>query len=183
MRIIGGEFRGRKIKQPTFKTVRPTKDRIREAVFNIIAAGVPGTSVLDVFAGSGAYGLEALSRGAKKAVFVEKDRRCAGMIRENAGLLGVEGRAKIITKDAFKAIGSFAEDNEKFDLVFCDPPFGKDMARKTLIMVNQYDILKPSGSLIIEHHRADGIPEAEGRISVYKQRTYGDISISFYRKK
>ena len=183
MRIIGGEFKGRKIKQPLFETVRPTKDRIREAVFNIIADKVPSSNVLDIFAGSGAYGLEALSRGAGKCVFVEKRRQCGVVITENIRLIGAGDRATIMIEDAFNALELFGGDGKKFDLVFSDPPYNKNMGRKTLIMINHYDILKPAGLLIIEHNKNEDIPGVEGDVSIFKQKTYGDISISVFLKK
>ncbi|RKY43277.1 MAG: 16S rRNA (guanine(966)-N(2))-methyltransferase RsmD [Candidatus Makaraimicrobium thalassicum] len=183
MRIIGGKYRGRRIKQPGFAAVRPTKDRIREAVFNIIAAKVPGAGVLDIFAGSGAYGLEALSRGAEKALFVEKNRRCGRAIGENIRLLGAEERARIITGDVFKSMELLAKSGQSFDLAFSDPPYNRGMAKKTLIIINHYDILKPAGLLIIEHHRAEDIPEVEGNVSIFKQKTYKNIFISVFLKK
>ncbi len=183
MRIIGGEFRGRKIRQPGTGAVRPTKDRIREAVFNIVAAEVPGAKVLDIFSGSGAYGLEAVSRGAEKAVLVESDRSSAGTISENVRALGVGDKVRTEVADAFETVESLSEDKERFDLVFADPPFGKGLAKKTLLIINQYDILFPSGLLIIEHHAEECLPETEGNLSVYKKKTYGDILISVYSRK
>ena len=182
MRIIGGEHRGRKIKQPETEAARPTKDRIREAVFNMIAEIVPGSRVLDIFAGSGAYGLEALSRGAEEAVFIEKDRECSKVIAENIAVLGVSERANIMTGDAEKGVARLAGDR-RFDLVFADPPFNKGMTKNILIMINQYDILNPSGSVVIEHHQAEVLPDAEGELSIRKQKTYGDIRISIFSKK
>lgn len=183
MRIIGGQHRGRKIKQPGAKTARPTKDRIREAVFNIIAKETAGSDVLDMFACSGSYGLEALSRGAKSAVFIEKDPYCSRIIKENIQLLGLEKRTRVITNDAEKAIQLLSEEEGTFDLIFSDPPYNTDMGKKTLIMINHYDILKPTGLLIIEHHKDEGIPKVEGNISICKQKTYGDISISVFLRK
>jgi len=183
MRIIGGKFRGRKIQHPGTGTVRPTKDRIREAVFNIIAERVSGAKVLDIFAGSGAYGLEAISRGAKETVFIENNRRCAGVIKENIASLGIEDQARVIVADAFGSAELLEENKEGFDLVFSDPPYKRDMAKKTLIMINQYDILNPSGFLIIEHHVIEDLPEIEGNLTLCRKKTYGDASISIYSKK
>ncbi|MGB2599574.1 MAG: 16S rRNA (guanine(966)-N(2))-methyltransferase RsmD [Candidatus Omnitrophota bacterium] len=183
MRIIAGEFRGRKIKQPESDQVRPTKDRIREAVFNIITELVPDANVLDLFAGSGAFGLEALSRGAKKAVFVEQGRENGGVIEENIKSLDVGDRAKVIISDVFKSLEELKEEKETFNLVFADPPYLKSVAKKTLIKINHYDILNHSGSLIIEHHTGESLPDSEGDVSIVKRKTYGNTSISIYRKK
>ena len=181
MRIIGGEFRGRKIEQPGTDASRPTKDRVREAVFNMIAAEVPGAKVLDIFAGSGAYGLESLSRGAEKALFIERDQTCVKAISGNISILGVSGRAEIITQDAETALAGFA-GQAGFDLVFADPPFNRGMTKNILIMINHYDILNPSGFAVIEHHASESLPDAEGVLSICKQKTYGDISISVYKR-
>jgi 16S rRNA (guanine(966)-N(2))-methyltransferase RsmD len=183
MRIIGGEFRGRKIKQPESADIRPTKDRIREAVFNMIAVSVPGAKILDLFSGSGAYGLEALSRGARKAVFVEKGKEGSEVIKENIRVLGVENKAEVVMADAFGFLEGIQGREEAFDLVFADPPFGKNLAKKTLIKVNHYDILNHSGTLIIEHHEDELLPRSEGDFSVLKEKTYGNIIISIYLKK
>ncbi len=183
VRIIGGKHRGRKIKQPGFDTVRPTKDRVRESIFNIIAVDVPGSRVLDMFAGSGAYGLEALSRGAENAVFVEKDSRCCGVIKENAEFLGEEGDIRIITADIFKNSELLGEYKEGFDLVFADPPYNVGMARKVLIMINHYDILSPSGLLILEHYRKEGVHGAERSLCARVQKAYGDVHVSIYTRR
>ncbi|MFQ5952093.1 MAG: 16S rRNA (guanine(966)-N(2))-methyltransferase RsmD [Candidatus Omnitrophota bacterium] len=183
MRIIAGEFRGRRIKQPESKAVRPTKDRIREAVFNVIKERVPRAFVLDLFAGSGAYGLEALSRGARKAVFVEKDKECSSVINDNISLLGAEERSEVIARDVFGSLEGLKKDKERFDLVFADPPYGKGMAKKTLIKINHYDILNHSGIIIIEHNTEEELPESEGDVSILKRKTYGNIYISVYSRE
>jgi 16S rRNA (guanine966-N2)-methyltransferase len=181
LRIIGGTFRGRKIEQPELDTVRPTKDRIREAIFNVIAEAIPDANVLDLFAGSGAFGLEALSREAQKAVFIEKDPRCAKVIGKNIATLGVEGRSEVITSDVSAWLEK--EGGKKaFDIVFADPPYNIGMARNILNMINRYDILNHSGILVIEHHGQEALPAAEGAFTLLKCKTYADISVSFYKK-
>lgn len=182
MRIIGGIFRGRRIRQPGTRAVRPTKDRIREAVFNMIASVVPGSNVLDVFAGSGAYGLEAVSRGAENACFIDDDIRSVRTIKENAISLGLPaGKVHIIKEEAFRALKSLGEKREKFDIIFADPPFKRNLAKKTLHIINKYDILKPAGFLIVEHHAEEKL-EATEHITILKQRTYGDIVISIFAR-
>lgn len=181
MRIIGGKYKGRKIKYPAFRAIRPTKDRIREAVFNMIAEKLPGARVLDLFAGSGAYGLESLSRGAKEAIFVDNDKRCMKVLRDNIMALGAERETEAIAEDAFKAINLLGKDKERFDLIFSDPPFNLGMAKKTLITVSQYDILNHFGILVIEHHKKESVPEREKTVSIFKQKTYKNILISLYK--
>jgi len=167
MRIIGGEFRGRKIAFPEKKDVRPTKDRIREAIFNVIAEKVPGAKVLDIFAGSGAYGLEALSRGAESAVFVDNDEDCCDIINKNIKSLSLKEDCSIKRYDVFGIIEEISSKKHKFDLIFADPPYNIGLAKKTLIMINQYDILSPSGLLIIEHSRHESLPESDGKLSFF----------------
>ncbi|MFH1837606.1 MAG: 16S rRNA (guanine(966)-N(2))-methyltransferase RsmD [Candidatus Omnitrophota bacterium] len=183
MRIIAGEHKGRKIHRPASVETRPTKDRIREAVFNIIAAHVPNADVLDIFAGSGAYGLEALSRGAERAIFVENDKECVDTIKKNIDLLDLNKYSEIMDMDAFRALGSIGESADRFDLVFADPPYNKNLAKKTLIIVNQYDILRPVSFFILEHHKDENIPGSEGNVSLFRQKSYGEIVISIFKKK
>lgn len=182
LRIIGGKFRGRKIKQPELDSVRPTKDRIREAVFNVVASVIPGTAVLDVFSGSGAYGLEALSRGAERAVFVEKDPRCVTVISENIGALGLEDVSEVVTRDAFEYLKKAHEAGYRFNMVFADPPYNTGAAKNFLININHYDIVIPAGLLVIEHGTSEALPDAEGFFTLLKRKTYADISVSFYQK-
>lgn len=182
MRIIAGEFRGRKIKQPESREVRPTKDRIREAVFNMLAPVIGNSDVLDVFAGSGAYGLEALSRGARRAVFLEKDRVNSDIISDNIDLLGVGGVSEVITGKAEENIPKLGERKDEFSMIFADPPYNSDMAKNILIIINDYDILTPSGLLIVEHHVKEVLPDAQGGLFVCKTRLYGKTSISVYQK-
>ncbi|MDP8299361.1 MAG: 16S rRNA (guanine(966)-N(2))-methyltransferase RsmD [Candidatus Tantalella remota] len=182
MRIIGGDLRGRKITQPALDTVRPTKDRIRESVFSIISAETPDSVVLDLFSGSGAYGLEALSRGASSSVFVDKDPECCRIITENIKSLGLKGISTVMTGDAENIIESLAASGNKFDLIFSDPSYNTNMSKNILIKINQYDILNPSGTLVVEHSSAESIPAEEGNVFLYKQKTYKDIGISVYRR-
>ncbi|MBU1083714.1 MAG: 16S rRNA (guanine(966)-N(2))-methyltransferase RsmD [Candidatus Omnitrophica bacterium] len=182
MRIIAGEYRGRRIKQPASGETRPTKDRVREAVFNMIAGQVPGAYVLDLFSGSGAYALEALSRGAEKAVMIENDRLCVDAIKENVKVLGAGGRSEVIEADVFGSVEGLNAKKEQFDLIFADPPYKKDMVKKALIIVNHYDILKHIGFFILEHHVDEDIPGIEGNVSLYKQKTYGKTAISVFKK-
>src|SRR5215217_5383113 len=134
MRIVGGRLRGRALVGPGSDPVRPTSDRLRETIFNILAHGygdpVSGARVLDLFAGTGAMGLEALSRGAAFALFVDESAAARGLIRENVEALGVGGQSRLFRRDATR-MGA-AAPNEPFSLVFCDPPYGKGLAERAL---------------------------------------------------
>ena len=121
--------------------------------------------------------------GAERVVFVESDGQCAKTIQENIQTLEVGDRTAIIQKDVERYTELLGQNKEKFDLIFSDPPYSKGLAKKTLIIINHYDILNPSGLLIIEHHTAEDVPEAEGDVSILKQKTYKDISITIFHKK
>ena len=139
-------------------------------------------NIQDVFAGSGAYALEALSRGAKRAVFVDDSKYCASIIRSNINTLNVKYSSKVITSDVFATIEQLYNKKEKFDLVFADPPYNMGLAKKTLIKVNQYDILNKFGLLVIEHHVEEVLPQTGKNVTILKKKTYGDTNISIYIK-
>lgn len=183
MRIIAGDLKGRRIEQPPPDKARPTKDRVREAVFNMIAAEVAGSAVLDLFSGSGAYGLEALSRGARDCVFVENCSECAEVIKRNIEALSLGGRSYLLMSDALGYIESGLREETGFDIIFSDPPYHRHMSKNILIKINHYDILIDSGTLVLEHSSKEDIPEQCGNFSIYKQKTYRDTTISVFRKK
>ncbi len=184
MRIIAGKYRSRLIRSPKNADVRPTKDRIREALFNILTEQVIGADVLDLFAGSGAFGIEAISRGAKSAAFVDNKKECAEVIKENLRGLEVENkRVSVFKMDAFKAIDKLGNEGKKFDIIFLDPPYYKTMAKKCLLKLNERDILKTHCVIVAEHHEKDALPAETGNISSYRTARYGDIDLTFYRVK
>ena len=182
MRIIGGEYRSRLIEMPKGVQIRPTQDRVREAVFNVLA-DVNGRRVLDLFAGSGAYGIEALSRGASHATFVENNSRCLAVIESNMGSLNIpEAQYAVIRSSAYIALDRFAKEGEQFDLIFVDPPYHKDMARKCLIYIDHYDILSPIGVVVVEHFKSDSLESELDSLAPEKERKYGDTVISIYKR-
>jgi len=182
MRIIGGEYRSRLISMPKGVDIRPTQDKVREAVFNILA-DVSGKNVLDLFAGSGAFGIEAISRGAKRATFVENNFRCAEAIRSNLESLGVlDTIYDIIRTNALSVLPRMAKDEEKFDLVFIDPPYHKGMAKKCLINIDSYDILSQTGVVVVEHFKKDALAQGLKTLILEKERVYGDTVVTIYRK-
>ncbi len=184
MRIVAGKYRSRLIRSPKPEGVRPTKDRIREALFNIIKENVAGAEVLDLFAGSGAFGIEAISRGAKSVVFVDDERECIKTIDDNLKDLGVEkDKFTILKMDVVKAINKLVNDGKKFDIVLMDPPYYKDMVKKCLIKLSERDILNPLCIIIAEHHKRDVLPQEIGGITSYRTARYGDICLTFYRIK
>lgn len=182
MRIIGGQFRSRLIDMPKGVDIRPTQDRVRESVFNILA-DVNGKTVLDLFAGSGASGLESLSRGASHVTFVENNFRCANTILSNLSSLGIEAPLyDIIKANVLSVMPRLARGRLRFDLIFLDPPYYQDMAKKSLINIDAYDILTPIGLVVVEHFRKDTLVSDLKTLVLDKERRYGDTMITIYRK-
>jgi 16S rRNA (guanine966-N2)-methyltransferase len=182
MRIVGGRFRGRALKGPASDVIRPTSDRLRETIFNILAHAyddpVAGARVLDLFAGTGAMGLEALSRGASFALFVDDSAAARGLIRENVETLGVGGQSRLFRRDATR-LGP-AAPNEPFGLVFCDPPYGKGLAERALASCAEGGWILPAGLVVIEEAQGAevALPPTFGEI---ERRDYGETKLLFAR--
>lgn len=182
MRIVGGRFRGQRLNAPAGMATRPTTDRLREAIFNVLEHGygdpVEGARVLDLFAGTGALGLEALSRGAKFSLFVEQAAGARGCLRENADALGLTGLVRIWRRDATKLgpVGTLAP----FDLVVCDPPYGHGLGTAALSSALAGGWLKPGALCVLEETVREDIEALDG-FEVLERRTYGDTAVTFLR--
>lgn len=182
MRIIGGEYRSRLIAMPKGVDIRPTQDRVREAVFNLLG-DINDKNVLDLFAGSGAFGIEALSRGAARATFVDNNSRCIDTIKANLDSLRIdEYRYDTVRANALSVFPRLVKEGERFDLIFADPPYYKDIARKSLINIDAYDILTEIGIVIIEHFKKDSLEAPFRTLFRGKERRYGDTIITTYRR-
>jgi 16S rRNA (guanine966-N2)-methyltransferase len=181
MRIVGGEFRGRNLATPKSNDIRPTVDRTRESLFNILSHAHPGvldgTRILDLFAGTGAVGIEALSRGCKSALFVENSVEGRGLLWKNIEALGLHGRARILRRDATDLGPS--SNIEPFDIVFADPPYGKGLGEKALVAAHQGGWLAP-GALAILEERGDVQVAVDPVFSFIEQRTFGDTKMYFF---
>jgi 16S rRNA (guanine966-N2)-methyltransferase len=182
MRIVGGRFRGRGLAGPKSDAIRPTSDRLRETIFNILAHGyddpVPGARVIDLFAGTGAMGLEALSRGAAFAVLVDEGAQARGLIRENVETLGLAGTARLFKRDATR-MGRI-ERMEPFSLVFCDPPYGRDLAPKALASLADGGWLVPDALAVVEETQ-DVEVALPGGFAEIERRDYGETRVLFAR--
>jgi 16S rRNA (guanine966-N2)-methyltransferase len=182
VRIVGGEFRGRSLVTPKSHDIRPTTDRTRESLFNILSHSYPeafdGTRVLDCFAGTGAVGLEALSRGASAALFVETSVEGRGLLRSNIEAMGLQGRAKIFRRDATSLgpVGTM----EPFQLMFADPPYGQGLGERALAAAATGGWLA-DGALAILEERANVDPEVGGAFAHLDTRAFGDTKMHFYR--
>ncbi|MCE2504720.1 MAG: 16S rRNA (guanine(966)-N(2))-methyltransferase RsmD [Chlorobi bacterium] len=179
MRVIGGAFRGRRLKVAEVPGLRPTIDRVREAIFNILAARIDfeGMRVLDLFAGSGALGIEALSRGADRALFIEDNRRAVAVIKENLELLGVSSQGRVILRDAMQYLRS-SGGNEKFDVIFADPPYRAPFLNELLQVTHTF--LSDSGMLVLERSAEICIVEPEVLTTVLARRI-GGTTVGLYQ--
>ena len=182
MRIITGSARGCRLKTPKGQATRPTSDRIKESLFNILGSKVYGRKVLDIFAGTGNLGLEALSRGAASVCFV--DQATAALIRENAVHTRLQDRAAIHGGDVFAQLARFEQGGASFDLIFCDPPYHKGLFERALTFFDESAVLAHDGILVVEHGAdEDTMPEL-AKLSCVLNRRYGHTTqLSFFQRK
>lgn len=182
MRIVGGRFKGRALASPKTWAVRPTSDRLRETVFNVLAHAyddpVTDARVLDLFAGTGALGLEALSRGAAYALFVDDSAEGRGLVRANIETLGVAGITKVFRRDATR-LGP-VHPNAPFSLVFCDPPYGRNLAPQALASALAGGWLQPGALCLVEEAADNEVTLPEG-FTVMEKRDYGETQVVFAR--
>jgi 16S rRNA (guanine966-N2)-methyltransferase len=186
MRVIAGKFRSRQLKSLKGMALRPTSDRLRETLFNVLRERVVGARFVDAFAGTGAVGIEALSRGAKEAVFIEKHAPTAALIKTNLGSLEVRDGARVLPVDALRGLEILAKESfrarEVPDIVFLDPPYGNEEDYERVLSFLGSATLLDEGSLVIaEHRRNFGLPEAAGRLQRVRVLRQGDATLSFYR--
>lgn len=182
MRIIGGEFKSRLISMPKGVDIRPTQDKVREAIFNILG-DMAGKRVLELFGGSGAFGIEAISRGARHATFVDNNSRCIGAIRANLESFEIDNsRCDVIKADAIKVFPKLLRQDEKFDIIFMDPPYYRELAKKCLINADSYDILSPIGLIVVEHFKKDILPTGLKTLLFNQERRYGDTVITIFKR-
>lgn len=180
MRVITGKYRGRTIQGPKHKGLRPTADRVKEALFNIIGARIDGAVVLDLFAGTGGVGIEALSRGAHAVVFSDVNPQSIKLLRQNLAFLDPEDNVRVLQLRAEKTLELMAEEKQQFDLIFVDPPYEAGLFEKTVQSIKALDLLKPDGILVIEHpdKMRDFLEEVP--FVLLSSRSYGDIALTFF---
>ena len=183
MRVVAGSAKGRKLKNPSSafgKRVRPLTDGTREALFNILQPYIEGKDFLDLFAGTGAVGIEALSRGARLAIFVEMDKRVAQMIRENLATTGFTERGEIYTIAVDRALKLLHRQNALFDFVFLGPPYATQLAEETLKELVVAPVLRPGATIVAEHTKRVELSDEYGSLHRTRQKEYGDTVLSFY---
>lgn len=183
MRISAGAYRGRRLQSPKGIRTRPTSDLLRQAIFNVVGSHVHGAHVLDLFAGTGALGLEALSRGAATAAFAERDRTALATLRANLGALGVTDQARILPMDALAALEVCTRNGERFDCVFLDPPYLGDHAARCIEGLAPGTVLRENAVLVVQAFHKTILPGRVGTLARSWDRRYGETRLTVYRKE
>jgi 16S rRNA (guanine966-N2)-methyltransferase len=181
LRIIAGELKGRRLRTAAGLKTRPTADRTREAVFNILGPAVRGTWVLDLFAGTGAFGIEAVSRGAVAVVFVEIDRKALQVLNGNLHACGLAAQGEVIRWDAARDLNCLKGRERKFQLVFMDPPYGRELVLPALSNLDAARCLDDGARLVVEHGAGDLPADPVAPYQLQDQRRYGKTLVSFLR--
>ena len=184
MRVISGSARGKKLNSLEGLETRPTLDRVKEAVFNILQFNIKGASALDLFSGSGALGIEALSRGAKEAVLCDNSNKAVRIIKQNLEETRLIDKAEIINKDYVEALKNLNKESKKFDIIFLDPPYKSNYAVESIKYIIQYELLAKDGIIVVETDDENKIEEIENykEIEIYDTRKYGIVYVIFIRK-
>jgi 16S rRNA (guanine966-N2)-methyltransferase len=180
MRVIAGSLKGRRLAAPAWDGLRPTSDKLRETLFNILAARIAGARVLDGYAGTGAVGIEALSRGAARVTFVEHDRRAQALIAANLAHCGVTEGYAIIRASATRALDDLSANGAAFELILLDPPYDEGDDRLAAVLAQAAGVVAPGGMIVLEHARARPAPAAAGTLPRSRDVTSGDSALAFY---
>ncbi|MFE8703654.1 16S rRNA (guanine(966)-N(2))-methyltransferase RsmD [Cytobacillus sp. FJAT-54145] len=180
MRVVSGSYKGKALKAVPGKTTRPTTDKVKEAMFNIIGPYFDGGTGLDLFAGSGGLGIEALSRGLDKVIFVDRDGKAIQTIYENLKICQAEEKSEVYRNDAERAIKAIIKRGITFDFIFLDPPYKKQQLESLMQTIDKQRLLSNNGVIVCEHSHDVEIPEQIGELSQIKKETYGIITISVY---
>jgi len=181
VRIIAGAFKGHQLVTPRGHRTRPTADQVRIALMDTLTPRLPGARFLDLFAGAGGVGLEALSRGAAHAVFVERDADAAACLRRNVAALRVAPATRILPLDAGRALHRLAADGERFDLVFLDPPYGGGLVEDALLRLGTGAVITLDALVIAQHFTKQAPPERIGTLGAYRTRRFGETTLTFFR--
>jgi len=181
VRILAGELKGRRLVTPRGATTRPTADQVRIALMDTLTPRLPGARLLDLFAGAGGVGLEALSRGAASATFVERDRRALAALRDNVTALGVQDRTRVLGDDVPRALDRLGREGVRFDVVFLDPPYESDLGDAALARVGAGGLTAP-GAVVIAQHLAKRAPAGTvGALTAFRTRRFGETTLTFFR--
>lgn len=179
MRVIAGILGGRRLKAPHGRDTRPTSDRVRESLFMALEP-LQGLRIVDLFAGSGSLGIEALSRGAAWVDFAEREPAARRVLEENLAALGLVARAKVWALELPRGLGRLRRELADADLVLADPPYGGGPAREVLETLGCAGVLRPGARVVLEHHAKDAVPESSGRLARVRARRHGETMVSTY---
>ncbi len=180
MRIVAGEAKNRKIKSQNTHNVRPTMERVKESLFSIITSYIEGAVFLDLYSGTGNIALEAISRGAKRAVMIEGNPEALKIIIENVNNMKFQDRCRAYRNDVMRAIEILGNKRESFDIIFMDPPYKENLCGATINKILENGLLKKTGILIAEHFIKEDMPEEIGELKKTDERKYGNKVITFY---
>ena len=180
MKVISGTLKGRKIEGYNIDGTRPTMDRVKESLFGMIQDYVKNSIVLDLFAGSGQLGIEAISNQAKECYFIDNNKEVIKVLNNNINNLKIKEKSKIILSDWKKSLNDFSNQNIKFDLIFVDPPYDYNVYEKILDKVSTLNLLNKEGLIILEHHNLK-LKEKYHNLTLYKQKNYGNKSVNIYK--
>lgn len=180
MRVIAGTAKGRQLKAVPGRNTRPTSDKVKEAVFSMIGPYFDGGDVLDLFAGTGALGIEALSRGADRSVFVDHDRYSITVIKSNLAACGFADRAVVFRLDASRAVKRIGHSGFSFDVVFLDPPYRFQALDKLMLELHRNQLLRPRATIVAEHDASLEMAELIGPFARFRRQVYGDTAVTLY---
>ncbi|WP_053362057.1 16S rRNA (guanine(966)-N(2))-methyltransferase RsmD [Bacillus sp. FJAT-27251] len=183
MRVVSGNLKGRYLKAVPGNSTRPTTDKVKEAIFNMIGPYFSGGLGLDLFAGSGSLGIESLSRGLDKVIFVDMDRKAVQVINENIRDCGLEDKSEIYRNEASRALKAIIKRELSFDYIFLDPPYKKQQLLKLVELISSHHLLKDKGAIVCEHGSDIQLPESIGGFLLTRHEEYGIIGISIYKYK
>ena len=180
MRILTGRLRGLSVIYRPNRFLRPTPDKVRKAIFQILGAKIRGAAVLDIFSGTGALGMEALSMGAHEVTFIEKDRTLCLHIKRMLDRYSLSAHSKLYRSDAWKTIESLHKQRQRFDIILADPPYEKGMAQRLLTVLKSHPLLQDDGWMIIETYKNESMPEKCGDLIKRRLTCYGDTAVWYY---
>lgn len=184
MRVIAGSKKGQALSAVPGKTTRPTTDKIKEAIFNLIKTPFfEGGVGLDLYAGTGALGIEALSRGLDKLIFIDRDANAIKTIKRNLHLTGLTAQSEVYKNDALRALSVLKKRGIRFDLILLDPPYGQHQLNKVLAIIEDEGLLYDNGSIVVETMKEEYLPGKIGKLSLIKEKEYGDTMIRIYGKE
>jgi 16S rRNA (guanine966-N2)-methyltransferase len=181
MRVVSGICKGRQLQPVPGMTTRPTTDKVKEAIFNMIGSYFDGGIGLDLFAGTGGLGIEALSRGLDLVIFVDRDAKAVQTIRKNIDLCGLNDKAEVYRNDAERALKAVLKRGLQFDLIFLDPPYKMQKLKTLIETIDNLQLLAANGWIIAEHSHEMNLPNSIGSLQMIKHETYGITAVSLYR--